>query len=118
MQFVRKAEEAVTKNKDEPHESTQSSNHGPHSSNIANKADPRVDSDRDHHASHGTVPGGVGLGSTYYTTSTNAGPHNFNIANKLDPRVDSNHDSCATHQSLSSTKARTTTHSSHTWDGN
>jgi hypothetical protein len=117
MQFVRKAEEAVTENKDESHESSQSSNHGPHTSNIANKADPRVDSDRGHHANHGTVPGGVGLGSTYHTTSTNAGPHNSNIANKLDPRVDSNLDSHATLQSLSSTRASSTTHGSHTRDG-
>lgn len=46
MQFVRKAEEALTGKKDESHESTKSSNHGPHSSNLANKLDPRVDSDR------------------------------------------------------------------------
>lgn len=46
MQFVRKAEEALAGKKDESRESTQSSNHGPHSSNLANKLDPRVDSDR------------------------------------------------------------------------
>jgi hypothetical protein len=46
MEFVRKAEEALKGKKDESHESTQSSNHGPHTSNLANKLDPRVDSDR------------------------------------------------------------------------
>ncbi|KGO69281.1 hypothetical protein PITC_094800 [Penicillium italicum] len=117
MQFVRKAEEAVIRKKDESHESTQSSNYGPHSSNIANKADPRVDSDHDHHTRHETVPGGVGLGSTYLTTSTNAGPHDSIIANKLDPRVDSNPSLRATHQSPSSTRARTITPGSHTRDG-
>jgi hypothetical protein len=46
MDFVRKAEEALTGKNKETKESTQSSNHGPHSSNLANKLDPRVDSDR------------------------------------------------------------------------
>ena len=46
MQFVRKAEEALTGKKDESHDSTKSSNHGPHSSKLANKLDPRVDSDK------------------------------------------------------------------------
>ncbi|OQE35198.1 hypothetical protein PENCOP_c014G02977 [Penicillium coprophilum] len=92
-----------------------STNAGPHDSNIANKADPRVDSDRDnraHHAgltgagtTHGTsgVTGtGVGLGSTHTTTgSTNAGPHSSNIANKADPRVDSDRDNRAHHAGLS-----------------
>lgn len=73
MQFVRRAKEAVTGKTHESHESTDSSNHGPHPFNIANKADPRVDSDRDHYARHGTVPGGVGLESTYHNTGTNAG---------------------------------------------
>jgi hypothetical protein len=46
MDFVRKAEEAITGKKGESHESTKSSNHGPHKSNLANKLDPRVDSDK------------------------------------------------------------------------
>jgi hypothetical protein len=46
MDFIRKAEEAITGKKTESPESTQSSNHGPHSSNLVNKLDPRVDSDR------------------------------------------------------------------------
>jgi hypothetical protein len=44
MQFVHKAEEALTGKTDESHDSIESSNHGPHSSNLANKLDPRVDS--------------------------------------------------------------------------
>lgn len=51
---------------------------GPHHSDIANRADPRVDSDRD---------GSRGVGST-----TSHGPHNSALLNKLDPRVDSNND--------------------------
>jgi hypothetical protein len=50
---------------------------GPHSSDLANKADPRVDSDNDRAA---------GVGST---TSTTSGPHSSHAANKVDPRVDS-----------------------------
>lgn len=55
-----------------------STNYGPHSTNTANKLDPRVDSDLDH---RGTV-----------TDSTNYGPHSTNVGNKLDPRVDSDAD--------------------------
>lgn len=43
MGIVRKAEEVLTGHKQE---STRSTNHGPHDSNIANKLDPRVDSDK------------------------------------------------------------------------
>lgn len=43
MGLMRKAEEALTGHHNE---STHSSNHGPHNSNIVNKLDPRVDSDR------------------------------------------------------------------------
>jgi hypothetical protein len=52
------------------HDSTQSSNHGPHDSNIANKVDPRVDSDRDNRAAHGSQPTSTGLGSGTNTTGT------------------------------------------------
>ena len=77
-----------------------STNAGPHSSNIANKADPRVDSDRDHRARHETATGaGTGFG-TAHSTSTNAGPHDSNIVNKLDPRVDSDRDNRAHHEPL------------------
>ncbi|KFA76791.1 hypothetical protein S40288_09156, partial [Stachybotrys chartarum IBT 40288] len=89
---------------------------GPHSSNMANKADPRVDSDRDYsrnmganpsgtattgttHGTHGTTGAGLtgshgttgaGIGSTGH--SANVGPHSSNMANKADPRVDSDLD--------------------------
>ncbi|CAI7616942.1 unnamed protein product [Penicillium crustosum] len=102
------------------HGTTGSTNVGPHSSNIANKADPRVDSDRDNRArhegltgaglgsAHGTTHGtsgitgtGAGLGSTHGTTGgTNVGPHSSNIANKADPRVDSDRDNRACHEGL------------------
>lgn len=91
---------------------------GPHSSSIANKIDPRVDSTTDAYGSTGTTgthtghstTGGYGTTGTtgthtgHTTTgtgagynsgighSTNAGPHNSNIANKVDPTVDSDRD--------------------------
>ncbi|KAI1908860.1 hypothetical protein LOZ61_001082 [Ophidiomyces ophidiicola] len=49
---------------------------GPHSSNLANKLDPRVDSTTGH-------------STTTASSGTNLGPHDSSIANKLDPRVDS-----------------------------
>jgi hypothetical protein len=84
-----------------------SSTTGPHSSNLANKLDPRVDSDQDGsrnagaaqygagaHQTHGTT--GSGLTGNHGTTggygSTNAGPHDSNLLNKADPRVDSDRD--------------------------
>jgi len=86
--------------------STGSTNAGPHSSNLANKLDPRVDSDRDGQGKlQSAVPGstghnsGTGMGShqqhtgvggAYGTSgSTNAGPHDSNLMNAADPRVDS-----------------------------
>jgi len=75
---------------------------GPHSSNLANKLDPRVNSDGSYsgtgtHGTHNTHSGtgiggshtGTGIGGSH---STNAGPHDSNAANKLDPRVDSDRD--------------------------
>lgn len=85
---------------------TGSTNAGPHNSNMANKMDPRVDSDLDGRAVHrnteysaaGMNTGSNTMGNTYGTTgSTNAGPHNSNVANKIDPRVDSDLDGRATH---------------------
>jgi hypothetical protein len=76
-----------------------STNFGPHDSNIANKLDPRIDSDRDGRAAHGTTTGGVFGSSTH--GSTNAGPHGSNIANKLDPRVDSDRDNRGAHHGTS-----------------
>ncbi|KAJ5587488.1 uncharacterized protein N7459_003253 [Penicillium hispanicum] len=72
---LRKAEELLTGN----NESSRSSNHGPHDSNLANKLDPRVDSDRDNRARHHAMGG-------------TAGPHSSGVANKLDPKVDSDRD--------------------------
>lgn len=67
---------------------------GPHSSNLANKADPRVDSDNSKaYDSHNTTSG---LGPSGTTTgaygSTNSGPHSSNLSNKADPRIDSDND--------------------------
>lgn len=92
--------------------STGSTNAGPHNSNLANKLDPRVDSDMDGSrnmgaASNTGVTGqGAGYGGTHtgnnlgtstgttggLSSSTNAGPHDSNLANKMDPRVDSDLD--------------------------
>jgi hypothetical protein len=86
------------------HESGRSSNHGPHDSNIANTADPRVDSDRSAHNTTGTSTGhsstqpiGTGAGQNAYESgrSSNHGPHDSNIANTADPRIDSDRDSSA-----------------------
>ena len=89
-----------------------STNAGPHSSNLLNKADPRVDSDRDGRSGTGNSTG-AGLGGNTPGTSygsgthsgyggntsthdnprsTNQGPHNSNTLNKADPRVDSDRD--------------------------
>jgi len=80
-----------------------STNAGPHSSNIANKLDPRVDSDLDGSRTANQYGSNQGYGTTgssnsgygqsgYTGGSTNTGPHSSNIANKLDPRVDSDAD--------------------------
>ncbi|KAI4118746.1 MAG: hypothetical protein LQ345_001265 [Seirophora villosa] len=81
---------------------------GPHSSSMANKADPRVDSDRDGRRGVETgsgTSGGYGSSSTDATRgygsstdatrgydSTTSGPHSSSMANKADPRVDSDRD--------------------------
>jgi len=79
---------------------TSSTTAGPHSSNVANKLDPRVDS------TSATNAGTTGYGGTHagnsqgthtgttggLSNSSNAGPHNSNWANKADPRVDSDLD--------------------------
>jgi hypothetical protein len=65
--------------------------HGPHSSRLANAADPRVDSDRDHRAAPG---------STFGTSGTSEGvhgPHGSRLANAADPRVDSDRDHRGAH---------------------
>jgi hypothetical protein len=82
------------------HNSNQSSNHGPHDSNVANAADPRVDSDRSAYntssTGHSTGAGMTGAGMTGtshnaydFGRSTNYGPHDSNVANTVDPRIDS-----------------------------
>jgi hypothetical protein len=81
-----------------------STNAGPHSSNIANKLDPRVDSDMDGSRNAGfannnaATTGGLtgqnrmqGVGNNGPATTT-AGPHGSDMLNKLDPRVDSDAD--------------------------
>ncbi|KUL91485.1 hypothetical protein ZTR_01476 [Talaromyces verruculosus] len=108
--IINKVKEAVTHDKHE--KPSHSTNAGPHDSNMANKVDPRVDSDRDGRAqqTYGTtgttgttgMNTGMNTGNTYTqneygTGSTNAGPHNSNVANKIDPRVDSDLDGRATH---------------------
>jgi len=100
-----------------------STNHGPHDSNLANKADPRIDSDHSHTHSntlgtsnHGTTGG---LGSNHNTTgygsstthgSTNAGPHDSNVLNKMDPRVDSDRDGSNRHTGTTGTGIGSNTH--------
>jgi hypothetical protein len=74
-----------------------SDNYGPHSSNLANKLDPRVDSDRDGsnnfagNNNSGFASSGAGYNNNNNAAgySSNNGPHSSNVANKFDPRVDS-----------------------------
>lgn len=72
---------------------------GPHSSSLANKADPRVDSDlsRSRYDPASTSGSGPGLSSglTGAYAGTTAGPHSSNLVNKADPRVDSDRDGSA-----------------------
>ncbi|PTB42481.1 hypothetical protein M441DRAFT_57224 [Trichoderma asperellum CBS 433.97] len=83
--------------------------YGPHTSRVANAADPRVDSDADHRrrvglgtgaGSGAAARGGVGAGSGGNSrpifppgvggpAPTTAGPHRHDVLNKLDPTVDS-----------------------------
>lgn len=100
--------------------------HGPHSSRLANTADPRVDSDRDHRAApgstfgttgtHSTHTGTSGLGSTgiYGSSGTSEGahgPHSSRVANAVDPRVDSDRDHrAAPGSTFGSTGTHTGTH--------
>lgn len=83
--------------------------HGPHGSRVANAADPRVDSDRDHrgapshaaggYSSQGAGMGGVGAGmhSGPGPAPNTAGPHKQDMLNKVDPRVDSDLDGSKTY---------------------
>ncbi|KAI9667703.1 MAG: hypothetical protein M1821_000520 [Bathelium mastoideum] len=72
---------------------------GPHHSNLANRADPRVDSDRDGSRNAGFAGGSGAASSTYNTGAPHpasydgtAGPHRSDLANTADPRVDSDRD--------------------------
>jgi len=101
-----------------------STNAGPHDSNIANKLDPRVDSDRDGsrtanqgYGTTGSSTTGYGHQSGYTGGSTNAGPHDSNIANKLDPRVDSDRDGSRTTNQYGTNQGYGTTGSSTTGYG-
>ncbi|PBP15503.1 putative cell surface protein [Diplocarpon rosae] len=77
---------------------------GPHESSLANKADPRVDSDLDGRGNrHGAATGGVfGASGSHATAGSGtaqntAGPHNSDVLNSLDPRVDSDRDGSKTY---------------------
>lgn len=63
-------------------------NAGPHDSKMANKMDPRVDSDMGKR-SQPPKPQGQADGIDNRATDTNVGPHGSKLANKMDPRVDS-----------------------------
>lgn len=72
---------------------------GPHSSNLANKVDPRVDSDLsgsryEPKSASGSGPG-LPPGHTGAYINPTTGPHSSNLANKADPRVDSDRDGSA-----------------------
>jgi len=67
---------------------------GPHSSDTANRADPRVDNHRDGRGL-GAGAAGVGagtMGTGTHGSHTTAGPHGSDMANRVDPRVDSDRD--------------------------
>lgn len=72
--------------------------YGPHSSRLANAADPRVDSDRDHRgAPVPTGMAGAAQGPPVNAAGANVpegtyGPHGSRLANAVDPRVDSDLD--------------------------
>lgn len=85
-----KTTEHHTGTHDNTYDSTKASNHGPHDSNIANEADPRVDRDRSN------LTG---------STTGNYGPHDSKLANKADPRVDSDVDGRAAHHTSTATPA-------------
>lgn len=60
---------------------------GPHQSDMLNRMDPRVDSDRDNSRTlGGNPPTGTNVPEGTY------GHHNSRIANAADPRIDSDHD--------------------------
>jgi hypothetical protein len=81
------------------YDNTRSTTAGPHSSNLANKVDPRVDSDnpQGNYGNSGTYKP-ISSGNNHGTShgeSTN-GPHKSTFMNKIDPRVDSDNDGSRT----------------------
>lgn len=110
--IVNKVKEALHSDKHEETGTHASHNapegtHGPHGSRVANAADPRFDSDRDHRA----APAGAGIAGTHAGTHTGThagahtgthtgysdpegthGPHGSRVANAADPRFDSDRD--------------------------
>lgn len=72
---------------------------GPRTTDIANRADPRVDSDnsRHHHGRDAAVLGAVGAAGyeaekhhgRHHEPTNISGPHSSDMANRADPRVDS-----------------------------
>jgi len=58
---------------------------GPHSSDIANKLDPRVDSDLDGRGQR-HVAGETNATAGSSSAQNTAGPHSSDLLNKLDPR--------------------------------
>ncbi|QKX59596.1 uncharacterized protein TRUGW13939_06733 [Talaromyces rugulosus] len=70
------------------YDNTRSTNAGPHTSNIANQVDPRVDATRGQHGTTGVTSGGY--------SNPNTGLRGSNVANTTDPRVDSNRNNYGT----------------------
>ncbi|CAL5871836.1 uncharacterized protein PFLUO_LOCUS6089 [Penicillium psychrofluorescens] len=77
------------------YDSPQSSNHGPHNSNMTNAADPRIDSDRSkmtggtyNPGTTSTAGGNTVTGVPHSTHQTATGAHQSNLANQADPRID------------------------------
>ncbi|KAF4458024.1 hypothetical protein F53441_178 [Fusarium austroafricanum] len=73
--LINKVKDAIHSDKDKSHEQPEGT-HGTHNSRMANAADPRIDSDRDHRANPGTTTGHTttgGLGSTGATGTHSSG---------------------------------------------
>ncbi|KAK9782774.1 putative Cell surface protein [Seiridium cardinale] len=109
--IVNKVKEALHHDKDKSTHEQPTGTHGTHDSRVANAADPRIDSDRDHRANpttttthgeglHSSRPhegvGSTGLGSGgaygHEQPSGTHGPHSSRAANVADPRIDSDND--------------------------
>jgi soluble lytic murein transglycosylase-like protein len=94
MGILQKAEEVLKGHHHQSTSSTSSTNHGPHDSNVANKVDPRADSDRGMASALKTSsgfnsPNWLDNRARHQAMGGAAGPHSSNLANKVDPRVDS-----------------------------